>query len=338
MSNNLEKQLPTTGSDNIPGLPVSLDQFKSFYYLLNAKPDSQIRLLQDNKSIEYEDLQELNGLVTAKLNTENVETSITTITIVFKNKKINSYKNWMEFSRTNWQISDQTLSVSISWDINLTLPEFKFPQKHTLKVRLGSHIRPNEVFQLIMLSDKDEEILEATSNGVCKIDFVNAVIANELLAIVDEWYSALPKNTTKSVFAETSEKYRRQIAFVFNSLIVVSAICLCYNVSMSFIGYRSIELLENGWFEKLTKAIAFSFAVIYMADILGKLLGTRIYSKLGEYNEHSIFRITKGDKNAIKNIDEKNAEIRNGILTQFMISFLVGLFCLLAGFIVDAVK
>lgn len=80
---------------------IDLDQFKSIYYLLNAKPDSQIRLLKDNKKLCFEDLLELNNAVISKLKTESLETSITTITVVFKNKKVNTYNNWMEFERTN---------------------------------------------------------------------------------------------------------------------------------------------------------------------------------------------------------------------------------------------
>ena len=139
---------------------IDLDQFKSIYYLLNAKPDSQIRLLKENKKLNFEDLLELNASVISKLKTESLETSITTITVVFKNKKVNTYNNWLEFERTNWQISDQTLSISINWDINIKLPEHELPQRHTLKVRLGSPIRPNEIFQLMMTSDKDDELME----------------------------------------------------------------------------------------------------------------------------------------------------------------------------------
>jgi hypothetical protein len=163
---------------------IDLDQFKSLYYLLNAKPDSQLRLLKEDKEIDFNDLVELNEKVVSKLKTESLETSITTITIVFKSKKVSTYNNWLEFSRTNWNIADQTLSISINWDINVKLPEHELPQRHTLKVRLGSAVRPSEMFQLMMTSDKDDELMEATSNGVCKVDFINHVIANELLAIV----------------------------------------------------------------------------------------------------------------------------------------------------------
>ena len=178
---------------------IDLDQFKSLYYLLNAKPDSQLRLIKEDKEIDFNDLVELNEKVVSKLKTESLETSITTITIVFKSKKVSTYNNWLEFSRTNWNIADQTLSISINWDINVKLPEHELPQRHTLKVRLGSAVRPSEMFQLMMTSDKDDELMEATSNGVCKVDFINHVIANELLAIVEDWYQTLPNNISALV-------------------------------------------------------------------------------------------------------------------------------------------
>lgn len=311
---------------------IDLDQFKSLYYLLNAKPDSQIRLLKEDKVIAFEDIIELNDKVIEKLKTETLETSITTITVVFKNKKVNTYNNWQEFTRSNWQIADQTMSISLNWDININLPHHELPQRHTLKIRLGSPIRPSEAFQLMMFSDKDDEILEATSNGVCKVDFINTVIANELLSIVDEWYSALPNNQANGWFVRFSEKYRRYFAFTINTIIPLSAILLSYNLVVWKIG--KISELSNSDLKDLTFIIAISIAIIYISDLIGKIISSRVFSQLGDYREYSMFRLTKGDNNAIDDVDKKNRKIQGSIITQFVISFITGLICLFLGKII----
>jgi uncharacterized membrane protein len=314
---------------------IDLDQFKSIYYLLNAKPDSQIRLLKENKKICFDALLELNNAVISKLKTESLETSITTITVVFKNKKVNTYNNWLEFERTNWQVSDQTLSVSINWDINIKLPEHELPQRHTLKVRLGSPIRPNEIFQLMMTSDKDDELMEATSNGVCKVDFINAVIANELLVIVEEWYSALPNNLSKNKIIRFGEKYRRYITFVINSIIPLSAIFIGYNLISRKI--LSITEWSSSTYNSVLFTAALSVSIIYVASIISRLVSNKVFRQLKEFSGYSMFEITKGDKNSIDDIDKKNNKIKTGVLTQFVIALVVTIISLYLGKIIDKI-
>jgi hypothetical protein len=312
---------------------IDLDQFKSLYYLLNAKPDSQIRLLKDNKKVDFEDLLELNNNVISKLKTESLETSITTITVVFKNKKVNTYNNWLEFERTNWQISDQTLSMSINWDINIKLPEHELPQRHTLKVRLGSPIRPNEIFQLMMTSDKDDELMEATSNGVCKVDFINAVIANELLAIVEEWYAGLKNNISKNKIIRYGEKYSRTIAFIINIIIPLSGIFIGYNLISRKI--LSISEWNSASYNDVLFITAFAVSIIYIASILSRIVSNKVFGQLKNFSGYSMFELTKGDKNSIFEIDKQNNKIKTGILTQFIIALIVTIISFFLGKIID---
>lgn len=313
---------------------IDLDQFKSLYYLLNAKPDSQIRLLKEDKKITFDDLIELNQSIVAKLRTESLETNITTITLVYKNKKVNTYNNWSEFERTNFQVSDQTLSISINWDININLPNHELPQKHTLKVRIGSPVRPNEIFQLMMTSDKDDELLEATSNGVCKVDFINAVIANELLSIVEEWYQTLANNVSKNKLIDFSEKFSRYIAFTINCLIPLAAIFISYNlllIPINVINNFNPEFLKNILF-----ILAIGVSLIYISSIVARLVSNRVYRQIKDFKKYTMFELTKGDKNSIEETDKKNSKIKTSIITQFIVSLVVTLIGLFLGSILDS--
>ena len=314
---------------------IDLDQFKSLYYLLNAKPDSQLRLLKKDKKINFDDLVELNANVASKLKTESCETIITTITVVFKNKKVNTYNNWSEFSRTNWSIGDQTLSASINWDININLPGFELPQRHTLKVRLGSPVRPSEIFQLMMTSDKDDELLEATSNGICKVDFINHVIANELLSIVEDWYETLPNNLYQNKFIKFSEKNKRNIAFSINAIVPISAIFISYNLMSRKI--LTITEWTNGSLKDILFLIFGAVAFIYLSDIIAKVFSSKVFNQLGNYHEYSMFELTKGDKNSIEETNKKNDKIKTSVITQLIIALAVGLISLFLGKFIDKI-
>ncbi|SNR13838.1 hypothetical protein [Tenacibaculum jejuense] len=312
---------------------VDLDHFKSIYYLLNAKPDSQIRLLKDDKKLNYEDLIELNSSIITKLKTEDLQTSITTITIVFKSKKVSTYNSWAEFERTNFGISDQTLSISLNWDINIKLPEHDLPQRHTLKVRLGSPVRPNEIFQLMLTSDNDEELMEITSNGVCKVDFINAIIANELLMIVEDWYSSLRNNIQKNRIIRFGEKYSRHIGLFIEAIIPISIIVLSYNL----LSRQIIKVVD--WNSNKINDVLFmltiSIILIFVSSIISKLVSNRIFGKLKSFIGHSMFELTKGDRNSIDEINRINDKNKTGVITQFIIAMVVTIISLFIGKMVD---
>ncbi|MBC1267639.1 hypothetical protein GNF07_11240, partial [Trichormus variabilis FSR] len=50
-----------------PETIISLDDFKSLFYQLNAKPDTEIRLLPGKKTVELADISNINEQIQAKL-------------------------------------------------------------------------------------------------------------------------------------------------------------------------------------------------------------------------------------------------------------------------------
>jgi len=48
-----------------------------------------------------------------------------------------SFGFWKEFERTNWDNMVDTIeSVSIRWDIEIKMPNYESPQRHTIKLRI----------------------------------------------------------------------------------------------------------------------------------------------------------------------------------------------------------
>ena len=55
----------------------SLEDFKAMYYFMNAKPDTQIRLMQGKRKVSIDDIFRLNNEVIQKLQNHDVSGSIT---------------------------------------------------------------------------------------------------------------------------------------------------------------------------------------------------------------------------------------------------------------------
>ncbi len=171
---------------------IPLEEVKSFFYTLNAKPDTEIRLLPDRKILELADIRAINEQIAEKLRNHTVDAAITSINFILSNKKIKDYSTWAEFERENWDtVNEKIKTVSINWDILIKLPHYKLPQRHSMKLRVGSDILPKDVFQLMLTSDDISELIEAQASSVCKVDFINSIIAGELLNIVSNWHEGL---------------------------------------------------------------------------------------------------------------------------------------------------
>jgi uncharacterized protein YlzI (FlbEa/FlbD family) len=94
---------------------VPLDEIKSFFYQLNAKPDTEIRLLPGKKTLELADIRSINEQVAAKLMNHDITAEIASINFILSNKKIKDYCTWAEFERENWDTVNekiQTLAIN----------------------------------------------------------------------------------------------------------------------------------------------------------------------------------------------------------------------------------
>ena len=176
---------------------TNFDDFKAVFYQLNAKPDSDIRLLPHGKIVEIADIRSINDQVGSKIRNHNVIAEITSINFVLSNRKLKDFSTWAEFEREQWDtINDKIESISINWDMSIKLPQYALPQRHSMKLRIGNAIPLRDMFQLVLTSDDISELIGAESHGICKVDFINSIIAIELLNIVSNWHEGL-RNSPK---------------------------------------------------------------------------------------------------------------------------------------------
>lgn len=76
-------------------------QFKSLYYLIKGKRDTDIKLFTDHKQFSFSDIVELNDKVYRKLKLHELITDIVNVTVGLDNKKIKTFGNWTEFRNTD---------------------------------------------------------------------------------------------------------------------------------------------------------------------------------------------------------------------------------------------
>lgn len=299
---------------------VDLETLKSLYYMVNAKPDTSIKLFNTPKRVSIADIISLNDKIQSKLKNHNIHTSITSVTIIFDNGVIKSFSIWEEFKRTDWDTSEITESASISWDVSIILPNFKLPQRHTIKVRIGTSLNPSEYFQLITTSDNEAEIMENRSFLVCKVDFVNSIISNELIFLIEEWYKCLANLEMDSKLRKFTENYPTTIArFIHYCTIIASFGVLYLAFQLSINSIKKFEF-SKVMISELYFWLIMIFATYFISEFIGKYLGHIIYKTIKKLELSCIFHFTKGDKNLQEEIDKTNTGKLNQIKLQLVLT------------------
>lgn len=225
------------------GRVVSVDEFKSLFYQLNAKPDTQIRLLPGKKNLELADIRSINEQIFAKLRNHDLVSDIASINFVLSQRKIKDYCTWAEFERENWDtVNEKVFAITLKWDVAIKLPQYQLPQIHSLKIRMGTAIPPKDMFQLILTSDDIGELMEARTPSICKVDFVNTILADELMNIVASWHEGLgdlPETNLLSSFLAKNGKFLSQMIGYFSPIVLLTIFYQYYDFLMPLIGIQA---------------------------------------------------------------------------------------------------
>ncbi len=300
-----------------------IEQFKSLYYLLKGKRDTDIKLFNGVKQFSYDDIVELNNKMYKKLDIHRVVTDIVTVTVGLDNKEIISFGSWNEFVTYDWKISANTKYITLEWDFNIILPnqEHNVPQTHTVRVRIGNSLKPNEMIQVIFMGGEEYDFEEAAAQMSCKIDFVNTEISKDIKVVVSGWYDALTNNSEDHKLIkfilrnEAKLQHTIILSFIISSIILMNYLHFALNDwLLQFVNGD----IEHRSFMFLTSSIA----VLYLFYQSGRLFAERMAKKqIGKLVRNPIFEFTKGDENRMKEVSKENKKL----IRRIGVTILLGL-------------
>lgn len=293
----------------------SLDDVKSFFYLMNAKPDTSIQLLEGRKKITIAEIRDLNERVQRKLENHDLIGQIASINLIFEKGKIQDFATWSEFERETWHtINNKTDSISLTWDISIKLPKYQNPQRHTLKVRIGNSISPKDMIELVFNSDNPSEIKEKRAIGVVKVDFIDQVIASELIEKVVIWYDGLKKMPNDKGVQKFIEKYQSLIVGTVFNFTPILFLSIYHYYFIAFCDWG--KLTANLNIASIQLFLIVFVAIFYAGRIFAQRFAKWIDKKIDEYKGLSQFEITNGDENAVHDAQINNNSITKKILTK----------------------
>ncbi len=321
-----EVEIIKTGG-NKPETPkknIDLDTFKSLHYWMNAKPDSQIKFFRKRKRLELADIYALNERVVKKLEIHNVLTYSVSLNFILDEGNVKEYSTWAEFERENWEfINQKVLSVNLSWDLTFDLNGYEFPQRHTMKLRMGNAIAPKDMFQMMFTSDEPSELMEVQAEGLVKVDFINQVLANELIAVVSNWNEGLSEiNSVSGVIKFLT----RRESYINTFIAYVIPLFFLY----CFYTYQKILCKEFDFSADLDililqQTLIFFLALYAIGNILAKYVNRWLNRKLEKLKFESGILISNGDKKFLEQMSVDNNKQLKEIALKFGIPLIVGI-------------
>lgn len=318
---------------NLPDKPkFDIDTFKSIYYWANAKPDTQIKFFRERKKIELSDIYDLNQRVNQKLQTHNIETYIVSLNFILRGGNVKEYSSWAEFQRENWNTINQRIEcINLTWDLTFSIPNFAIPQRHTLKVRIGNAIPPKDMFQIMFTSDEPSELMESQAEGLVKVDFINQVLATELIQRVANWQEGLNdvyKRESSIRFIENKEKYIRSFIEYLIPIIFVYLSYLYYNLFLNYFNYSmELDLLS-------VQRVAIVFLVFFsLGKIFSNYLSNWLGRKIEKFKTDNGINISKGDSLYLEELKNDNDSVLSQIRRRLFISLIVTIILITIKFI-----
>lgn len=323
-------------SENSPGIVPRIDpqELKALFHLLNGKPDSSLKIFPKDVKIYLKDLAVLYENMNEKLDQYDLAGREISIDIKFENNKIKTYSDWNSFFNANWEIPESIESMIIKWDFLIKLPHYDVPQRHTAVIRLASGLKAEQVFQLLLtgkIEDMDA-IEQKLAPVICKIDFVNYRLAEELINIVDEWNKGLKLADNINNKLVWVRQHKMAVANAIRYITPWVFIIMATLVGNYFITKQSITYLGEITIKQF-QLISIYLVVVGIIYSIGKRIafttGKKVLESAVEYGEIFTFEITRGDTNKeeqLKQANEKHiGRILKGITYTILINCIYGI-------------
>lgn len=305
--------------------------YKACMYLLNAKPDSETRIFNLGKRIYEKDIENLNEQIDEKLSKHNIDNLQTKVYVSLDKKGALEFNDFREFQQYKWHNnSNEVKTVVIEKDFYLQLAKYKFPQRHVLKIRIGSTLKPHEFISLMFQNDTKEEELEIEiSDVICRIDFIDHVVSKELFNIVSEWYELVGENRKKKDLWLFLQKNKKSVCLLTFSLVLIAQWVTIYLGMIYFLKkvYESINL------EVAIIFIMFCIVFGLISNLISKQVTNSIYNRLSDESNEKIIILTERDKQLLKETKEGHKKRLKGVLVKGCVCFIYDIFLIYLGYI-----
>jgi hypothetical protein len=301
----------------------SIKDFQAFYYKFNAKPDRETKFYKENKIVCTEEILDLNKSIQEKLALNSCFTTKTGIIISLDNNRTLDFDNWTLFENYKWNTSSVIRSIIISWDFTIKIEGYEVPQRHTVKLRIGTKLKPKDFMELVWNHDDETELHEALAHSICTIDYINPVISSEIFLIIENWHKALPNNFYSNKLHKFLKRHINKIQQLFVYLVLLTGCLLAFGASKVYLKLIWTNKFDQQFYYRIFGGLLLSFLFIHLLYYISNSWSEFSIRKLDRLKPSNLFKITKGDNNQNENAKIQNGGVVNKILLKLCITIII---------------
>jgi hypothetical protein len=300
---------------------VPREDLRALFHVLTGKPDSLTKIFPRPAVVTPQDIQDLHARVYEKLEHHSVPACTVSVSVVHEKNLVADFA-WSEFVAHRWTGAEVTKSISVKWDFMVQLPTYKVPQRHTLTLRMSSEPRPLDMLQMVLSPDSD--VAEAEFAPMfCRVDFINALLSQELINIVVSWQESLQRPPVISGFWRALRRRNAGIHQSIHQLFrVLGAI-----ISIGALAYLLPKPLGiPATLGHIATLVVWLFAGLMVVDLcenVGHHVAAGAAKALENYGKYVVLRMTKGDANKQSELDAVNRKSVRSFLWRFSGAVLV---------------
>lgn len=327
--NNLQVNREEVGLQTEP----VIQDFNALLALFHGKSDSICRLFEKEIVVENSDLKRLNELMIEKLSIHDIDNITTSLDITFSNKKIVSFTTWKDFEDYDFEVVNSTTkSVFMQWDFMASINGYRIPQRHTVCVRISSTPNPSDFFKVLLSGGFDEahdfDIQSCTM--ICKVDFINNTLAEELVGVAERWNESCECAYSKNgLIRPFLAKNKSKFAFVFELSIIIFL--------MLGLGVLSKLGVSRGLLRITCESLMYMAFLLVPTTVFVRQLarngGKWIYEAFGNLMDTHIFAISRGDRKENERIEKESTYTKE--LISFILNVVFSILISIVFFILD---
>jgi hypothetical protein len=286
-----------------PKVGIILDDAERFqlaqaiYNTVTGKTEKLSRSYSKNYMIRYADINQLHAKCVQACTQWNVLQKSSSITVHHIDDNKEQFSSMDRFKIYDVSKTAPVESVVYEFNILIALPKISKPQNYKIVVRCISRIG-----MLKKMEDEEGPMpfgrFFGASPILVEIEYVDYVVARNLLSMLDSW-AAEVEHTATWVVAKRFQDYSHWIEHIFQTVIIIVAVYAFGKATETYLTASSTPPVIIKW-------ALYMAGSVWVLAIIAKLIGGAVENSIDRIIQLSAISLNKGDERLIEAYSKRN--------------------------------
>ena len=280
---------------------VSLHVYQSIYKNITSSTDSLTRSFQDNIQLQYDEIKQLNAMITQACNQYNVKAANSSVTIFYSDETNEKFNSFDKFSLLNMGHAASVQSIVLSYKILIVPHTSERPELYTIRITLVSRVSMQRKLNRDFPIDRLPFLLVKMVNDtiIVNIRYTDYTVAKALMSIITEWERVLPCAANDKII-EIIQRYSHFIPRGARLIITVLSIVIIAYITPAYFNHIG-NSIDNNMISFGVYILA-SSGLIYAFNTFALWIGQYTERRIDRWSALSYLKINKADEKEITNI------------------------------------